>query len=345
MASWFRSRKRRGKPRVLYVLTQYPLLSESYIKTEIKYLIDDYDILPISKQDPEVEDPDHVPYEVIHDRDDIERRIREYKPDLLHSHWLVNARDTWKLARKTNTPFTIRGHSFDTLRRGARAPHLNDLERASNDPLCLGILVFPYARKLLEDLGVPPEKIVEAPPVIDFDLFYDRSPNSGGVMGVGACLPKKKFEDLVDLSVMVPDQEFDLYALGHDIEKIRAYNAEKGGHVNIMRDIRIGDMPAEYKRHRWLVYTGCKEIGTLGWSISVSEAMASGTGVCLANLRPDLQDYVGEAGYLFDSLEEVRDIVTRPLPEERREKGFEQARRFDIKANKHLLTDLWQKVL
>ncbi len=345
MLNWLRGRKAGDKPRVLYVLTQFPVLSESYIKTEIKYLIDEYDILPISQLEPRGLDPDHVPYEVIGDRDAIEKRIRRYKPDLLHSHWLVNIRTVWKLARRTKIPFTIRGHSFDTLRRGKDAPHLADLERATSDDLCLGVLAFPYARPHLEKFGVPKEKIIDAPPVIDFELFHDRSPNGEGVMNVGACLPKKKFEDFVDLALMCPEQRFDLYPMVYDTEKVAAYNAEKGGPVNILGQYRLGEMPREYKRHRWLVYTACRELNTVGWSMAVAEAQASGVGVCFANLRPDLKYWVGEAGYLFDSLEEVRDIISQPFPEEKRQLGFEQAAHWDFRRHRHLLTDLWERVL
>jgi hypothetical protein len=59
-------------------------------------------------------------------------------------------------------------------------------------------------------------------------------------------------------------------------------------------------------------------------------------------LRPDLAQYVGEgAGVLYDTIDELPAIVSGPVPEEMRERGFEQARKSDIERHKHLLTNLW----
>jgi hypothetical protein len=62
----------------------------------------------------------------------------------------------------------------------------------------------------------------------------------------------------------------------------------------------------------------------------------------MANIRPDLQEYVGEAGYLYDTVKQAAELLRQPVSAAKRELGFEQARRHDIRLNKHLLTDLWQ---
>jgi hypothetical protein len=82
-------------------------------------------------------------------------------------------------------------------------------------------------------------------------------------------------------------------------------------------------------------------LGTIGWPIAVAEAQAAGVGVCFPNLRPDIQDYLGGAGILYSSLTELVDIISQPVPEEMREKGFEVAKKSDIKTHLHRLTDLW----
>jgi hypothetical protein len=73
----------------------------------------------------------------------------------------------------------------------------------------------------------------------------------------------------------------------------------------------------------------------------VAEAQASGVGVCMAGVRPDLKDYVGDCGFIYDSIDEAAKIVSQPFPQEMRERGFEWARRCDVKRHIHLLTDLW----
>jgi hypothetical protein len=103
-------------------------------------------------------------------------------------------------------------------------------------------------------------------------------------------------------------------------------------------------MPAEYKKHQWLVYTASFEMKTVGWPMAIAEAQASGVGVCMANIRPDLKQYVGEAGILFDSIHDITGMIQKPVPEEMREAGFEQAKNSNINEHKRLLTDLWDQV-
>jgi len=88
-------------------------------------------------------------------------------------------------------------------------------------------------------------------------------------------------------------------------------------------------MPAEYKRHRWLVYTASAKRNSVGWPMAIAEAQAAGVGVLMQNVRPDLADCVGP-GFLFDRLEEVERLVRGPVPEDRREAGFAHAMRSDV---------------
>lgn len=101
------------------------------------------------------------------------------------------------------------------------------------------------------------------------------------------------------------------------------------------------DMSAEYKRHKWLVYTAPTTKATVGWPMAVAEAQASGTGVCMQNIRPDVAEYVGPAGFMFDTIDELTDILRGPLPDKMRSAGFEHARRSDIREHLPILEDLW----
>jgi hypothetical protein len=64
----------------------------------------------------------------------------------------------------------------------------------------------------------------------------------------------------------------------------------------------------------------------------------------MANLRPDLREYIGGGGFTYDSIGEVADIITKPVPDGMREIGFEQARKSDIFEHKVILTNLWRRV-
>ena len=76
--------------------------------------------------------------------------------------------------------------------------------------------------------------------------------------------------------------------------------------------------------------------------LAVAEAQAAGVGVCMQNIRPDLKDYVGEAGFVFDSFADVANIVSKPFPDDMRQRGFGWAKRCDIADHIRLLTNLWQ---
>ena len=141
---------------------------------------------------------------------------------------------------------------------------------------------------------------------------------------VGACI-EKKMEDFVELGTLAPKLQFNLYALGYNAEQWRQFSINEASPVNFISPIELEDMPSEYKKHRWLVYTAAGN-GRVGWSMSIAEAQASGVGVCMANIRPDLREYVGPAGFLYDSLSEVLEIISKPFPAELREMGFEHAK-------------------
>ncbi len=63
----------------------------------------------------------------------------------------------------------------------------------------------------------------------------------------------------------------------------------------------------------------------------------------MQDIRPDLREYVGDAGYLFDSIDDVAGIISQPFDEERRQLGFDQAKKSDVRSHISLLTDLWDR--
>ncbi|HWP92267.1 MAG TPA: hypothetical protein VNN20_08740 [Thermodesulfobacteriota bacterium] len=349
-----------NKLRVMYILRDFPQLSHTYEKNEIEAVKDECDIRIIAMKRPNISYKNHVPFSYISNLGMIREAIEEFRPHVLHSHYLDQTHILAKLSSQTNVPFTIRAHSFDTIWPGKKSslfdyirlpgrdfiPHVIRKGMPSiNDDLCLGILSFPFTRPTLERAGIRSEKIYDCYPVVNYRLFHDRSPNGQAIMNTGACIPKKKMEDFIRLATLVPNMEFNLYAIGYKLGKISRLNKSVGSPVNIIPPIEPEDMPREYKKHRWLVYTASHKLKTVGWPMAVAEAQASGVGVCMPNLRPDLREYVGDAGFLYNSISEVVDIISRPFPEEKRQIGFEHARKSDIFEHKVILTSLWRKAI
>src|SRR5690606_21813474 len=121
----------------------------------------------------------------------------QFRPHVMHGHWLLTAPILLELAEKTGIPFTVRSHSFDVLGeerrsrfvrwlRGPSRPHVRAAVEALNAPACLGVIGFPYTRPLFVEAGVRDDKVRDCWPVVNYDLFHDRSPNGDGVMNTGA---------------------------------------------------------------------------------------------------------------------------------------------------------------
>lgn len=346
----------------MYVLKEYPQISQTYIKAEIESVEDDYDLTIVARQDPNLRYEDHKPYRSLGEVEQIQGAIDEVRPDILHTHYLDQLWVVGPLAEANGLPFTVRAHSFDALalrpkarltRVKQRIRRTTPLERSARfrsglpwlgHELCLGVLAFPFARPWLEAVGVPGSKIIDSFPVVAVRRFWDRSPNGDAVMNTGVATPKKRMQDFLELAAMVPERQFRLYGMGYHIDELAAANAARGGSVEFVPPVQPDAMPAEYKKHQWLVYTGDFEIPTVGWPMAVAEAQASGVGVCMPRLRPDLAQYVGEGGFLYDSLDQVASLMRQPVPEDVREAGFAQARKSDIAEHKYLLTDLWDRV-
>ena len=353
---------RSDRKRVMLLLKEYPQISQTYIKNEIEALEDDYEIQIVTRKGPDIPYDNHRKHKFASDLAEFTEIADEFKPDILHTHYLTELNFIGDLAEKTGTPFTVRTHSFDTvaLRKKSWKGRLKQmlkrqgpLERSSfflagiqrmQSDLCLGVLTFPFSRPWLERAGIKGEKLIDCFPVVRYDHFYDRSENGDAIMNTGVATPKKAMPDFLRLATKVPDKTFRLYGMGYHIDSLRAESERLGANVEFVDPIQPENMPAEYKKHQWLVYTGDFDIPTVGWPMAIAEAQAAGCGVCMPRIRPDLVHYVGEgAGILYDSINELPEIISRPVPDDMRERGFEQAKKSDIEHHRKLLTDLWTR--
>jgi hypothetical protein len=341
-----------NKIRVLYLVKQFPQISETYIRSEIEAVSEECDVRVITFLEADAPYTGHAPYEQTDDPGRVWEVVDEFRPHVLHGHWLQQTRDLAYFAGclggragRPAIPFTVRAHSFDILDKDGKC--VRESAPLLNHELCLGVLSFPFTRPMLENRRVRGDKVVDCYPVVNYRRFHDTSPNGDAVMNVGACLPKKKMEDFLALAASDPlaktGRRYNLYALGYDSADFHERNARMGNPVTIVPPVEPEHMLTEYKKHCWLVYTACRKTNTVGWPLAVAECQAAGVGVCLPNLRPDLRDYLGGAGFLYDSINEVRDIIARPYPEEMRQAGFEQAKKSDVFRHKRLLLDLWRK--
>ncbi len=328
--------------KILIVVPEYPQISQTYIKTEVEWIAAQHEIEILALDPGDYPYRHRYPHLVMNQSNqrNILAYLKNFTPDIIHGHYLTNAGLLAQLSDFLSAPFTLRSHSFDVL--GLSTENLVQQAACINRDACLGLLAFPFLRKRLESAGVLPHKIVECYPVVDVNKFQDNSPNGDAIMNVGASIPKKNMQDFFRLSLLRPEKTFNLYAMGYRLDKLIQANAEMGGRVNFIPPVEPDDMPQHYKRHQWLVYTASSTINKVGWPLAIAEAQASGVGVCMQNIRPDLQDYVGDAGILFNTPEEAAAIIAESVPQTMRLQGFEVAKRCDMSHHAELLAGLWR---
>lgn len=328
--------------RVLFLLQEYPQISQTYIHTEIEQIKKKYEVSIVATKNADLEYQRHLPYEILRriTPESLTDVVRRHRPDIIHGPYLHLTPYFRYLAHAAGTYYTVRSHSYDVL-----TPHTlqrKDVIDAVNDPVCRGVLCFPFITDTLIRAGIPAKKLIPCWPVADIGKFRNREPNGPDVMNVGATLPKKGMKGFADIAKAVPEMIFNLYAMGYIAPEVEDYARSIGSPMNVMPPVQPEDMPPEYKKHRWLVYTASKKVGTVGWPLAAAEAMASGVGVLIQNIRPDIKEFVGEAGYVFDTPADVRRIVMQPFPDEKREAGFALAEKSDIGKHINMLFDLWQ---
>lgn len=340
------------KKKILYILTQYPQLSETYIKNEIECVPDDYALEVYGHS------PADLAYRNCHSfaiggktPEKVLDGLRDrFKPDIVHFHYLTTAWMYFEFCRYYKLPFTIRAHSFDTLAGLKRGGHKENIEALQkyvpmiNSDLCLGVLAFPFSCATLAEVGADEKKLRPAFPVVDVEKFFDTSPNGDKILNVGAALTKKKMGDFLELANRCPEQVFNLYPIGYEIADLRRENESIQGRCHVKDAVEPEEMPPIYKRHRWLVYTGDFQSRNVGWPMAVAEAQAAGVGVVMANLRPDMAEYVGEGGgYLYEDIRDVPEMIAGDVPADMRARGFELCWRSDIRKNIKDLTDIWDR--
>ncbi|HEV8245075.1 MAG TPA: hypothetical protein VGP93_04880 [Polyangiaceae bacterium] len=339
-----------SKLRVLYVLRQYPQASQTYIENELRELGPECEPIIAAMGDPDAPYREHLPFQKL-TGPQLAELVARTKPDVLHTHWMLMVPFLGALSKQFGIPFTVRSHSFESMvpEGSALPPFLAQAKPYVQSALCLKVFCMPFTHSSLARAGVPEQKLEEYYPIVNVSRFSDRTPNGEDVMNIGACAPKKKMEDFVDLAVKLRGKRnFTLYALpgpANELAVVDAYNKRQGSPVRVSPTVEPEQMLGEYKRHGWLVYTACPRINQVGWPLSIGEAMAAGVGVCMPLIRPDIRDFIGDAGYIYEDIREVSELVLQPPAADMRERGFERAKVFDVKKSVAALLATWRKAV
>lgn len=301
---WYPPASSGRRPRVLYVLWQYPQLSETYIEGEIRCMLRLGAHVEVwHEMQPATPHPTSVP---IHDGPlaDVVRRVR---PDVVHVHWLGFATKRAALLAQLGVPVTVRLHGFDTNPEACRA--------ILDQPWILAVHCFPHH---LDLIGRSDRRLRAVPAAFDTTLFRpSASKDRRLVLRAGSALPSKDPALFFELANRLPDYRFVLAAVTCTLEEryaeaYRDLHRQMNSRCELMFDIQHEDLVPLMEQAGIYLHTA-KPPGTehgtpIGMPVSIAEAMATGAYVLVRDL-PELSGYVGDAGATYRDLDHAADII------------------------------------
>lgn len=331
--------------RILLLYKGYPRISHSYQIVEASELNKRHEVMIISFEwELFTKCENHLPYVFTSSPLKEIAKIIKFKPDIIHSHYLDTIDICTQLSKQLKIPFTIKSHSFDILSSDCK----QYIKLINENMYCLKIIVFPEFLDRLVKIGIKESKLLPMYPTLDISLFINQEIENGPhIMSGGAFLPKKNIKGFILLSKKIkkiyPEKQITYYSVMENrsyYNEILEFNRIHGSPVNFLT-VQSDKMPLEYKKHQWLIYTACSKLKTVGNPLMVAEAQASGVGVIMYKLRNTLEDYVTENGYLYNTDEEVLDIISRDFDNEKRNKAIEISKRYDMKEKIKDIENIW----
>jgi len=287
--------------RVLYVLGNYPQLSESYIQAEIEFAIRsgvDVHVWSAACRHPFIQPPCPV-Y-----RGNLSEALISAKPDLLHVHYLHE----WRGRASTlprDLPATVRGHSFDW--------NPETCTWVLKDSRVKKVYLFPHFAETVKD-----PKVVPLPVAFSSMRFQGSSEKDRRmVFRTGAGLPTKGLRDFFLAATLCPDHRFVLavaVAGGYEkfLEDLHAMNVESGMRVEIMIDVSWEEVARLTAKAGIYMDTSDPAGHSFGMPISIAESMATGSYV-LAREAPGISGYLGEVGDIYTTYEQAAELVRETL--------------------------------
>lgn len=89
------------RPRVLYLVSEYPQISQSYVTTEIRALGDAYEVHVVTRNMANLPCREHGSFEHTRDVERMVEIVEAFRPDVLHAHYTSFAETLEQLALRT----------------------------------------------------------------------------------------------------------------------------------------------------------------------------------------------------------------------------------------------------
>lgn len=343
----YRVQRRRQKavvnpPKVLYVVWDFPQLTETYVRWEIDCMRRWGVEVEVWSDLAQPESPFPSPVTVHHGP--LEDVIRAVRPQIVHFHWIDFAARHLDTVARAGVPATVRGHGFEF-----NTGHASELLSHAG---IQGLYLFPHYEAQVAER--PRMEAMNA--AFNGDLYYPEFRKDRRlVVRAGSAKPTKGVRTFIDTARLCPSHRFVLILgrlprLGHYVDEIQEYNRQAGSPVEIHVNLPTEEVAAIVRRAGTYLHTyGDEE--PFGMPISIAEAMATGCYI-LARNRPGAAAYVGPAGHLYETAEQAAQLIHLAefwypgqwKEQERRSIEYAHAHYGDVDVLRPIL-DCWQRVL
>lgn len=325
--------------RVLYALYEADTLSESYIRTELDWMEAKGVVVSVWAQFAHLSTYSDPRAEKIVGGD-VREAIERFKPDLVHTHWLMAAKRVLRAVEAAAKPLTIRGHSFEF--------NPKDVAFLEASPAVRRIWLFPHF--------VAPgmsDRVQPLPVCYDERRYRPGGPrNRRKVFRASAGVKGKGLEELLEIASCVPELEFSLAVTRATDDPSYPDRIAALAPPNLALHVSLQhDAVAEQMRSSGLYFRN-HDPGShpYGMPISAAEAMGSGC-VLLARNDPAALAFIGDAGLFYESVEEAVDRLARTLEWDeaewrRRESiSLETARRYRTDEVLPAVLEEWRRIV
>jgi glycosyltransferase involved in cell wall biosynthesis len=287
--------------KVLFAVSNYPHLSETYTTTEIAFALKSgiqAEVWSTHCKDPSI--PTQVP---VH-RGSLQDAIATFKPDLIHMHYLVFGQ-TYSDQVPPSIPMTLRGHSFDFS--PDRALSVARIDRIKK------IYLFPHFARLVRSPKIVPLPVSYNSTI--YQLPHEKHRNV--VLRLAAGKHGKGLEDVFSTAALCPNHEFmlgiaELFDDPAFFHKLAAKNAGLSHPVRMIKNVPWNTAQLYTTQAGINLNTNDPTIHPFGMPVSIAESLATGT-LVLAKRSPSALEYLGDAGYLYDSPQDAASFIRSTL--------------------------------